>query len=157
MSLNPSARHRFIKINTIRRLPKPHRIIAARGRPSKKKKKKNLNLGELTLRPSKSNAITLTGCNQELHGGAPLIGPPPGYTCSPDPALSLGRATARATRGAFAARSPPGPPVRLGTPGPPGVLPLKHSAQALIFLRTCPPRQGTARTRAHTAQRRRPL
>lgn len=122
---------RFIKINTIRRLPKPHHIIAARRLPSEKKKKtKNLNLGELTLRPSKSTAITLTGCNQELHGGAPFIGPPPGYTCSPAPALPLGWATARTTRGAFSARSSPGPPVRLGTPGPPGILLLKHSAQA---------------------------
>ena len=122
MSLNPSARHPVYK-NKYNPTPSettPHN--SSPRAPIKKKKKKNLNMGQLTLRGSKSNAITLTGCNQELHGGAPLIGHPPGYTCSPDPALSLGRATARATRGAFAARSPPGPPVRLGTPGPPGVL-----------------------------------
>lgn len=131
MSPNPSARHPIYK-NKYNPTPSEttSHNSSSQAPIRKKKKKKNLNLGELTLRPSKSTAITLTGCNQELHGGAPFIGPPPGYTCSPAPALPLGWATARTTRGAFSARSSPGPPVRLGTPGPPGILLLKHSAQA---------------------------
>lgn len=130
MSLNPSARHPVYK-NKYNPTPSettPHNSSSRA--PIKKKKKKKSKSGGIDSTSEQIQRNHINRLQSRIARGRPPHRPPPGYTCSPAPALSLGWATAGVTRGAFAARSPPGPPVRLGTPGSPGVLPLKHSAQA---------------------------
>ena len=131
MSPNPSARHPIYK-NKYNPTPSEttSHNSSSQAPIRKKKKKKKPKSGGIDSTSEQIYRNHINRLQSRIARGRPLHRPPPGYTCSPAPALPLGWATARTTRGAFSARSSPGPPVRLGTPGPPGILLLKHSAQA---------------------------